>query len=125
MISVDFNAIDFNRTWHMTEALKVIEQSSTGQSSDRISGIEMTPGGQDVDYMTIEGMRGQEYSVGIFIFMLVGVVVFIVIIISFMKMASKNNSMRRGELILFLWIMIGTLVAVAFGATQLLSGRLF
>ncbi len=110
----------------MTAELKVAGQSQGGTREDLISGIEVSPdGNQDVDYMTIEGMRGQEYSVGIFIFMLVGVFVFIAIIVSFMKMANKNNTMRRGEFILFLWIMIGTLVAVGFGATQLLSGRLF
>ncbi len=92
-----------------------------------IAGIEVTPGGttQDVDLMTIEGMRGQEYSVGIFIFMLVGVFVFITIIVQFIRMAHKAKTMRKGELILFVWIIVGTLVAVVFGGLQLLQGRLF
>ncbi len=97
----------------------------TEQGTSQIAGIEVTPGKQDVDYMTIEGMRGQEYSVGIFVFMLVGVFVFIMIIVQFMRMAHKAKTMRKGEMILFLWIIIGTLVAVTFGGLQLLQGRLF
>jgi len=79
----------------------------------------------DVDYMTIEGMKSQEYSVGIFIFMVFGVVVFLGIITQFMLAARKNKSMKRGEAVLFIWIILGTLAATIFGAMQLLQGRLF
>jgi hypothetical protein len=74
---------------------------------------------------TIEGMRGQEYSIGIFIFMLIGVLVFAAIILRFVWMASKESGLKTGEKIMFLWIIIGTIVAVIFGGLQLLQGRLF
>ncbi len=98
---------------------------NTVTNPPRIAGIEATAGKQDVDYMTIEGMRGQEYSVGIFVFMLVGVFVFVTIIVQFMRMAHKAKTLRKGELILFLWIILGTLGAITFGGLQLLQGRLF
>lgn len=79
----------------------------------------------DASYFTIEGMRGEEYSVGIFIFMLIGVLVFAAIILRFVWMARKESSLKTGEKIMFLWIIIGTIVAVIFGGLQLLQGRLF
>jgi len=80
---------------------------------------------KDVDYMTIEGMKSQEYSVGIFIFMVFGVVVFLGIISQFMWMGKKNKTMKKGELVLFMWIILGTVGAAIFGGMQLLQGRLF
>ncbi len=80
---------------------------------------------QDVpDYMTIEGMRGQEYSYGIFIFMLIGVIAFVGVIISFLRKAKREGRMKRGEQMMFIWIMVGTVVAVIIGALQLLEGQL-
>ena len=83
------------------------------------------PGAADPDYFTIEGMRSQEYSIGIFIFMLIGVLVFAGIIFKFMRSAPAGEGLKTGEKVLFLWIILGTFVAVAFGALQLLQGRLF
>jgi len=79
----------------------------------------------DVDYWTIEGMRSQQFSVGIFIFMVFGVLVFLGIIAMFIKMSAKDTKMKLGEKILFIWIILGVFAAVAFGAAQLLHGRLF
>lgn len=84
-----------------------------------------TSGAGDSSYFTIEGMRGQEFSVGIFIFMLIGVLVFAAIILRFVWMARKDSGLKTGEKILFIWIIIGTIVAVIFGGLQLLQGRLF
>lgn len=80
---------------------------------------------QAVDYWTIEGMRSQEFSVGIFIFMLIGVAVFLSFIIYFIAKKEDGNGLKTGEKVLFAWIIIGVIVAVGFGATQLLHGRLF
>lgn len=80
---------------------------------------------QGDSYFTIEGMRGQEYSVGIFIFMLIGVLVFAMIILRFVWMARKESGLKTGEKVMFLWIIVGTIVAVIFGGLQLLQGRLF
>ncbi|MBK8163609.1 MAG: hypothetical protein IPK65_10875 [Gammaproteobacteria bacterium] len=79
----------------------------------------------DSSYFTIEGMRGEEYSVGIFIFMLIGVLVFAGVILRFVWMAKKESGLKTGEKIMFLWIILGTIVAVIFGGLQLLHGRLF
>ncbi|MCC6303442.1 MAG: hypothetical protein IT489_11670 [Gammaproteobacteria bacterium] len=70
-------------------------------------------------------MRGQEFSVGIFIFMLIGVLVFAAIILRFVWMARKEAGLKTGEKVMFLWIIVGTIVAVIFGGLQLLQGRLF
>lgn len=78
----------------------------------------------DVDYWTIEGMRAQEFSVGVFFFMLAGVAVFVGIIIRFM-VGDKNTPMKTGEKVMFVWIILGVIGAVMFGASQLLHGYLF
>jgi len=80
---------------------------------------------QPNDYLTMEGMRGQEYSIGIFFFMLAGVAVFVAIILKFVFGAAKEKGLKKGEKILFIWILFGTFAAVIFGAIQLLQGRLF
>ncbi|MGE0370435.1 MAG: hypothetical protein AB7Q01_00955 [Gammaproteobacteria bacterium] len=79
----------------------------------------------DSSYFTIEGMRGEEYSVGIFIFMLIGVLVFAGVILRFVWMAKKESGLKTGEKVMFIWIILGTFVAVIFGGLQLLHGRLF
>jgi hypothetical protein len=79
----------------------------------------------DASYFTMEGMRGQEFSVGIFIFMLIGVLVFAGVILRFVWMASRESGLKTGEKIMFIWIIFGTIVAVIFGGLQLLQGRLF
>ena len=96
-----------------------IPAKATGQAATELVASK------DVDYMTIEGMKSQEYSVGIFIFMVFGVVVFLGIILQFMWMAKKNKTMKKGEMVLFLWIILGTVGAAIFGGMQLLQGRLF
>jgi hypothetical protein len=80
---------------------------------------------QPDDFLTIEGMKGQEYSIGIFFFMLAGVAVFVAIILKFVLGAAKEKGLKKGEKILFIWILLGTFAAVFFGAIQLLQGRLF
>lgn len=79
----------------------------------------------DSSYFTMEGMRGQEFSVGIFIFMLIGVLVFAGVILRFVWMARRESGLKIGEKIMFIWIIFGTIVAVIFGGLQLLQGRLF
>lgn len=75
--------------------------------------------------LSIEGMRSQQFSVGVFIFMLIGVIVFagIIYVVAFGKAAPKT--MKKGERVLFGAIVLGTLFAVAMGALQMLSGYLF
>ncbi len=75
--------------------------------------------------LSIEGMRSQQFSVGVFFFMLLGVVVFsgIIYAVAFGKFAPKT--MRTGEKVLFGAIIAGTALAVVFGTLQLVTGYLF
>jgi len=90
----------------------------------KTNSIQVSPE-QDIDYFTIEGMRSQGYSQGIFIFMVVGVVVFLAILFKFMFGSQHKEKMKTGEMVLFIWIIVGTIAAVIMGALQLLQGQLF
>jgi hypothetical protein len=70
-------------------------------------------------------MRNQQFSVGVFLFMLLTIFVFAAIVyaVVFGKYAPK--SVRLGEKIMFGAIILGIVVAIIFGATQMLSGYLF
>lgn len=72
----------------------------------------------------IESMRSQGYSVGIFIFMMIAIIVFVGIIAAFMKGAA-NQSMKTGEKVMFGMIVLGVILASGFAALQLLDGYLF
>ena len=75
--------------------------------------------------LSIEGMRSQQFSVGVFFFMLLSIFVFsaIVYAVVFGKYAPKT--MRLGEKIMFGAIIMGIVAATIFGAIQMLSGYLF
>lgn len=75
--------------------------------------------------LSIEGMRSQQFSVGVFFFMLVGVLVFsgIIYAVAFGRFAPKT--MKTGEKVMFGAIILGTVFAVVFGGLQLLTGELF
>jgi len=79
---------------------------------------------KDADYWTIEGMRSQEFSIGIFIFMLIGVAVFLGIIVT-VVFKKETQRLKTGEKVMIVCIILGVVSAVSFGATQLLQGRLF
>lgn len=72
---------------------------------------------------SIEGMKSQEFSVGIFYFLIASIIIFTVFVFMFM-MKSKTN-LKKGEKILFAWILLGIVTAVVFGAAQMLHGYLF
>jgi len=75
--------------------------------------------------MSIEGMRSQEFSVGVFFFLLIGIALFagILYIVVFGKAAPKQT--KLGEKIMFTAIFLGIVVAVIFGALQMVAGYLF
>ena len=83
------------------------------------------PNQEDVDYWTIEGMRSQQFSIGIFIFMLIGVAVFLGIVYQMTTIKKASEKLKTGEKVMIVCIILGVVAAVAFGATQLLAGRLF
>lgn len=74
--------------------------------------------------LSIEGMNSQEFSVGVFYFMLVGIAVFSAIIYFFMR-SAKDARMRTGEKLMFGAIILGVVIAVLFGATQMVFDYLF
>ncbi|MDX8400361.1 MAG: hypothetical protein R8K20_08955 [Gallionellaceae bacterium] len=75
--------------------------------------------------LSIEGMRSQQFSVGVFFFMLLGVFVFSAIIYSVIFGKYAPKTMRLGEKIMFGAIILGVVVAVIFGGLQMLDGYLF
>ena len=72
---------------------------------------------------SIEGLKSQEVSVGIFYFLIASIVVFTIFV--FMFMTKGKTNLKKGEKILFVWILLGVVVAVIFGASQMLHGYLF
>ena len=75
--------------------------------------------------LSIEGMRSQQFSEGVFVFLLVGIVVFIGIVIAFMFSKNRSQKMKVGERFMFTAIILGVAVAIIFGAVQMLGGYLF
>lgn len=76
------------------------------------------------EYTGIENMHSQQFSVGIFIFLILGVSIFAGIVIAFMR-GGRSKSLKHGEKWLFGWIFFGILVSIVFGALQLVGGYLF
>jgi len=72
----------------------------------------------------IESMRSQSYSVGIFIFMMIAMLVFVGVIALFYK-HTDMSSVKTGEKVLMGMIVLGVVVAAIFAAVQLLDGYLF
>lgn len=70
-------------------------------------------------------MRSQHFSVGIFLFMLLTIFVFSAIVYAVVFGKHAPKTMRLGEKIMFGAIILGIIVAIIFGATQMLSGYLF
>lgn len=75
--------------------------------------------------LSIEGMRSQQFSEWIFVFLLVGILVFSGIVIALLNGKKQANDVRKGERILFAAIILGLVLAVIMGAMQMLGGYLF
>lgn len=75
--------------------------------------------------LSIEGMRSQQFSTGVFFFMLLGVLVFSGIVYMVMFGDHAPKKMRSGEKVMFGLIITGIIVAVIFGGLQMLGGNLF
>ncbi len=73
----------------------------------------------------IERTDNQHFSLGIFIFMVIGVLVFslITFLVLYGKKAPKTT--RLGEKLMFAGLIIGIVSAIAVGASQLLVGYTF
>jgi glycerol uptake facilitator-like aquaporin len=75
--------------------------------------------------LSIEGMRSQQFSEWVFVFLLVGILVFSAIVAAFLFGKKENSKFKPGERIMFAAIIIGLVVAVILGAMQMLGGYLF
>jgi len=78
---------------------------------------------QQVFDMGIESMRSQSYSVGIFIFMIISMLVFVGVIVLFYQ-KTDMSSVKTGEKVLMGMIVFGVLVSAVFAAVQMLDGFL-
>ena len=77
--------------------------------------------------MSIESMSSRQFSVGIFYFLVAAIIIFVGITFMFMfkgKQGEKSK-LKKGEKIMFAWILFGVVVAIIFGAAQMMHGYLF
>jgi hypothetical protein len=75
--------------------------------------------------LSIEGMRSQQFSEAVFAFLLVGIFLFSVIVVIFWFSKNRPNEARLGEKLMFGAIVGGVVIAVIFGALQMVGGFLF
>jgi branched-subunit amino acid permease len=70
-------------------------------------------------------MRSQQFSEWVFVFLLVGIVVFAAIVFAMLRNNKSTSKFRLGERLMFAAIICGLVVAVILGALQMLGGYLF
>jgi len=75
--------------------------------------------------LSIEGMRSQQFSEAVFAFLLIGIFVFSVIVVIFWFSKNRPRDAPLGEKMMFGAIVGGIIVAVIFGAMQMVGGVLF
>ncbi len=75
--------------------------------------------------LSIEGMRSHQFSEWVFVFLLVGIVVFSGIVFALMFNYSRKENLRTGERWMLAAIILGIVAAVIIGAMQMLAGYLF
>ena len=85
---------------------------------------EAAANGDQTYDLGIESMRSHGYSVGIFIFLLVSIAVFLFILTAFWR-NSRGAAIKTGEKVLLGMIVAGVFIAIMFAAAQLLDGFLF
>lgn len=90
-------------------------------SSLYVSAEQKNPFAHDT---SIEGMRSQKFSVGMFYFLAFCILVFVMIIFAFM-FKGRQKKIKTGEKVLLAWIFFGIIAAVFFAVTQMLDGYLF
>jgi hypothetical protein len=75
--------------------------------------------------LSIEGMRSQRFSVGVFVFLVIGILVFAGIIVAVIRSNPSGSKIRPGEKVMLGAIIMGVIVATIFGFMQMVSGVLF
>jgi hypothetical protein len=75
--------------------------------------------------MSIEGLRSQSFSVGIFVFLVVSLIFFSMIIYFYLPRGKDNkNKLKTGEKVMFGAIISGVFIAIGMGWLQLIEGFL-
>jgi hypothetical protein len=72
--------------------------------------------------LSIEGLRSQKFSRGIFVFLIVSLIIFSFII--YLYLPKGENKLKRGEKIMFGAMVCGMIFAVVLGYIQLIEGYL-
>ena len=73
--------------------------------------------------MSIESMSSKSFSTGMFYFLIFAIIIFVAIAFLYM-FKDKTQKLKRGEKILFGWILFGVIVAIGMGAVQMMHGFL-
>lgn len=83
------------------------------------------------DRWGVEGLYSQQFSVGIFFFLIICIIVFTAIVFKFMNSGAgrdgeggQGKGLKTGEKIMFVWIFLGIVAAVIMAVVQLLQGYL-
>ena len=83
------------------------------------------------DLWGVEGLYSQQFSVGIFFFLIICIIVFTAIVVKFMNSGARSSDtnqdgkgLKSGEKVLFVWIFFGIAAAVVMAVVQLLQGYL-
>lgn len=74
--------------------------------------------------LSIEGMRSQQFSVGMFFFLLFGILLFAVVVFGLLFGNKAHKTMRIGEMVMFGAIILGLVAAVVIASLQMLQGYL-
>ncbi len=84
------------------------------------------------DRWGVEGLYSQQFSVGIFFFLIICILFFTIIVIKFMSSSvsvdetgGRKGGLKTGEKVMFFFIFMGILAAVIMAVLQLLQGYLF
>lgn len=71
----------------------------------------------------VEGLYSQEYSVGIFIFLVLSLLIFVGIMYLYWR--KSKTKLKTGEVVMFGAILMGVIFAFVFGYLQMVEGYLF
>jgi len=84
------------------------------------------------DRWGVEGLYSQQFSVGIFFFLMMCIIFFTIIVIKFMSTGPRTTAsdqtakrLKTGEKVMFFAIFLGIIAAVIMAVMQLLQGYLF
>ncbi len=96
---------------YLNEAMFAVQEVA----DNRLLGIDMS----------IEGLRSQSFSVGIFVFLIISLIFFSMIIYFYLPRGKDNqNKLKTGEKVMFGAIISGVFIAIGMGWLQLIEGYL-